>query len=391
MAPKKGEEAPKRVLLGRPSNNVKMGIVGLPNVGKSSLFNILSKLSVPAENFPFCTIDPNVARIPVPDLRFKELVKMYQPKNEVPAMLTVTDIAGLVKGASEGAGLGNAFLSHIQAVDGIYHVCRAFDNADVTHVEDSVDPVRDLEIIHNELRKKDIKQCNSFLEANKKQYDNKALKKDMIFEYDTIAKAHAGLMENKDVRALLWDSKEIDVLNKLQFLTAKPMIYLANISKSSYIAKGNKWLPKIEEYVKSRGCDDLVLPFSVTFEQECLDAETGGGIPAKQAFMKEAGARTIIPMIIKSGYSALNLIRYFTAGKAEVAAWSIKLGTLAPQAAGVIHTDFEKGFVCADVMNYDDLMELKSEAAVKSAGKLLMKGKTYEVVDGDIMHFKINK
>lgn len=311
MAPKKGEEPPKRVLLGRPGNNVKMGIVGLPNVGKSSMFNIMSKLSVAAENFPFCTIDPNVARVPVPDKRFKDLCAMYKPNSEVPAMLTITDIAGLVKGAAEGAGLGNAFLSHIRAVDGIFHVCRAFEDKDVTHVEDSVDPVRDLGIIHDELRKKDIEQCQTYISGNKNLYDKKVGGKEKQFEYETIQKClHVLSEDKKDIRAVDWEAKEIEILNTMQFLTAKPMIYLVNISRKAFIAKGNKWLPKIDEFVKARDCGDLVLPFSVTFEQECVDAEMAGGPQAKQKFMKEAGARTMIPKIIKSGYEALNLIHY---------------------------------------------------------------------------------
>mmetsp|Transcript_44355 Transcript_44355/g.70985 ORF Transcript_44355/g.70985 Transcript_44355/m.70985 type:complete len:352 (+) Transcript_44355:2777-3832(+) len=350
----------------------------------------MSKLSVAAENFPFCTIDPNVARVPVPDVRFKELCKMYKPASEVPAMLSITDIAGLVKGASEGAGLGNAFLSHIKAVDGIYHVCRAFEDKNVTHVEESVDPVRDLEIIHDELRLKDIEQCKTYISNNRSLVDRKVGGKDKAFELATVEKVLAMLEEGKDVRSGMWEAKEVEILNQLLFLTAKPMIYLVNISKKAFIAKGNKWLPKIDEFVKARGNDDLVLPFSVTFEQEVMDAELAGGMPAKQAYMKENGARTMIPKIIKSGYHALNLVHYFTSGKDEVRAWSIKVGCLAPKAAGVIHTDFEKGFISADVMSYDDLMELKTEAAVKAAGKLQQKGRTYVVQDGDILHFKFN-
>jgi len=316
---------------------------------------------------------------------------MYKPASEVPAMLTITDIAGLVKGASEGAGLGNAFLSHIRAVDGIFHVCRAFEDKDVTHVEESVDPVRDLQIIHDELRKKDIEQCTNFISNNKNFYEKKVGGKEKAFEYETIQKTLALLQDGgKDVRAGDWDVKEIEVLNTMQFLTAKPMIYLVNISKKAFIAKGNKWLPLIDEFVKKRETGDLVIPFSVTFEQEVMDAEAAGGFEAKQEYMKTSGARTMIPKIIKSGYEVLNLIHYFTAGKDEVRAWSIKKGTLAPQAAGIIHTDFEKGFISADVMQFDTLVELKNEAAVKAAGKLQQKGKTYEVVDGDIMHFKFN-
>lgn len=367
-----------------------MGIVGCPNVGKSSLFNALSKLQVPAENFPFCTIDPSVARLPVPDKRFKDLVAMYKPKSEMPAMLTATDIAGLVRGASEGAGLGNEFLSHIGAVDGIYHVCRAFEDKEITHVEESVDPIRDMAMIHEELQKKDAQQCATYIGANKSSVEKKVGGKEKAFDLAVVERVHALLTAGKDVRSGEWDSKDVEVLNRFQFITAKPMIYLVNISKKAYLAKGNKWLPLIDDFVKERGCGDTVLPFSVTFEQEAIDAETAGGLAAKQAYFKEQGARTMLPKIIKGGYEILSLIHYFTSGKDEVRAWTIKRGTLAPQAAGVIHSDFEKGFISADVMSYEDLMELKSEAAVRAAGKMNMKGKVYEVLDGDIMHFKFN-
>lgn len=389
--PAKGkEEPPKKVLLGRPGNNVKMGCIGMPNVGKSSLFNTLSKLNIPAENFPFCTIDPNVARIPVPDARFKKLCEMYKPKSEVGAMLTITDIAGLVRGASEGAGLGNAFLSHIKAVDGLYHVLRAFENKDVTHVEESVNPIRDMNIIHDELRLKDVEQCKTYIAGKKNFAEKKALKKDELFFYETIVKVLAFIEgdDGKDVRAGEWDGKEIEVLNNMQFLTAKPMIYLVNVSEKSYKAKGNKWLEKIGEAVAARGNGDLIIPFSVIFEQKVVDEEVSGGLAAKQAFMKKEGARSVLPKIIKTGYSALNMINYFTAGPDEVRAWCIKKDLLAPQAAGVIHTDFEKKFVSVDVFTYDDLVEHGSEAAVKAAGKVMQKGKTYEVQDGDILFFK---
>ena len=352
----------------------------------------LRALSAVSRSFslPRSTIDPNVARIPVPDIRFKELCKMYEPKSEVPAALTVTDIAGLVRGASEGQGLGNAFLSHIKAVDGIYHVCRGFEDKEVTHVEDSVDPVRDLTTIHNELRLKDIEACKTFINAKSNMYNKKALKKEDVFEYETVVKTLKALEEGKDVRACDWDLKEIEVLNLQLFLTAKPMIYLVNLSEKSYLAKGSSWLPKITEFVESRGCGDLILPFSVAYEQKVFDAGQSGGQPAKKAFCDKNGAPSMIPVIIKQGYKALGLINYFTAGKDEVRAWTIKRGTLCPKAAGVIHTDFEKGFISADCMNYDDLLELKNEAAVKAAGKMQMKGKTYEVQDGDILHFKFN-
>jgi len=235
---------------------------------------------------------------------------MYKPASEVPAMLTITDIAGLVKGAAEGAGLGNAFLSHIKAVDGIYHVCRGFLDKDVTHVEDSVDPVRDLEIIHKELRNKDIEQCKNYITSNKGMIEKKLGGKEKLAEFTCIQTVLAKLEEGIDVRACDWESKEIDVLNMMQFLTAKPMIYLVNISKKAYLAKGNKFLPLIHEFVEKRGCGDLVIPFSVTFEQEAFDAEASGGMKAKQEFLKSNGTRSMIPKIIKTGYTGLHLIHY---------------------------------------------------------------------------------
>lgn len=390
--PKKSAPAPeKKIVLGRSTNNLKIGIVGLPNVGKSSLFNLLSKLSVPAENYPFCTIDPNVAKIPVPDQRFKYLVDAYKPASVVPAQLTVTDIAGLVKGAAEGQGLGNAFLSHISAVDGIFHVCRAFDDKDVTHVEDSVDPTRDLDIIHNELIKKDLEQCKKYLDTNEKNIQRGIGGKEKKFEFETIQKVYEKLGDGKDVRSVHWDSKEVDVLNTMMFLTAKPMIYLCNVSFKSYKAKGNKYLEKLAEFVEKRGNGDLILPFSVKFEEKVLDIEINEGEEAKKKFFKEEGVRSKIPKIIRSGYEALQLMHFFTAGKDEVRAWSIRQGTLAPKAAGVIHTDFEKGFICADVMQFEDLKAADGdEAKVKAAGKLVQKGKNYEFEDGVVVHFKFN-
>jgi len=356
------------------------------------LFNILSKLQVAAENFPFCTIDPNVAKINVPDKRFNYLVGLYKPKSVVPAQLSVTDIAGLVRGAAEGAGLGNAFLSHISAVDGIFHVCRAFDSKKVTHVEESVDPTRDLLIIHDELRLKDIEAVKKYVEANAKNVARGIGGKEKKFEFEVMQKVLEHLEAGKDVRSGVWDAKEVEIINNQYFLTAKPMVYLANVSTKSFIAKGNKYLEKIAEFIKNRGNNDILIPFSVTFEEALIEAEANGGAEGKKKFLQEAGKgmRSMIPKIIKVGYDALNLMYFFTAGADEVRAWSVRRGTLAPKAAGVIHTDFEKGFIMAEVMKFEDLQELGSEAEVKAAGKMLQKGKNYEFEDGIIVHFKFN-
>jgi len=380
---------PKRVILGRARNNVSIGIVGLPNVGKSSFFNVLSKLSVPAENFPFCTIEPNTAKVPVPDKRYRHLCETFKPKSKVAAVLTVTDIAGLVRGASEGAGLGNAFLSHIQSVDAIFHMTRAFEDKNVSHVDESVDPVRDLDTIHNELRLKDLDNVTKYLDGNKKNIDRGVGGKEAKFKFSVAEKARDWLDAGNDIRKNKWDTKEIEVLNEFLFITAKPMVYLVNLSKKGYENKRSNWLLKIDEYVKNRGCNDIMIPFSVAFEEALLDAELGGP-EEKKKFLAGTKARPALPKIIHKGYEVLDLIHYFTCGTDEVKCWTIRQGTHAPKAAGVIHTDFEKGFICAEVIKYSDFKELGSRQEVVKQGKVSQRGRNYEVEDGDIILFKFN-
>jgi obg-like ATPase 1 len=390
MPPKKTAAPEKKTLLGRPSNNLKIGIVGLPNVGKSSFFNALSETDLgKAANFPYATINPEEARIPVPDARFEWLCDVYKPASRVPAFLTCIDIAGLTAGASTGAGLGNSFLSHVRAVDGIFQVVRAFDDAEVIHVEGDVNPLRDMEIIQTELRLKDIEWVEKTLENLKKVGRNLGsssladkARKEEIATVEKILKTLT--VDGKDIRKADWSNKEIDVVNGLQLLTAKPVTYLVNLSEKDYIRKKNKWLPKIKAWIDTNNPGDPLIPFSVALEER-LALMTSEGKREEEA---KVGATGALPKITQAGYTSLDLIRYFTCGPDEVRAWTIRKGTKAPQAAGVIHSDFENKFVCGEIMSYDDLKEYGSESGVKAAGKLRQQGKPYEMVDGDIAYWK---
>ncbi|XP_040559373.2 obg-like ATPase 1 isoform X1 [Gallus gallus] len=355
--------------------------------GKSTFFNVLTKSQAAAENFPFCTIDPNESRVPVPDDRFDFLCQYHKPPSKIPAFLNVVDIAGLVKGAHTGQGLGNSFLSHINACDGIFHLMRAFEDDDITHVEGSVDPVRDIEIIHEELRLKDeelITQSIDKLEKVAVRGGDKKLKP----EYDVMCKIKTWVIDEKKAVRFYhdWNDKEIDVLNKHLFFTSKPMIYLVNLSEKDYIRKKNKWLIKIKEWVDKHDPGALVIPFSGALELKLQDMSA----EEKQKYLEENMTQSALPKIIKAGYAALQLEYFFTAGPDEVRAWTIRKGTKAPQAAGKIHTDFEKGFIMAEVMKYEDFKEGGSEAAVKAAGKYRQQGRNYIVEDGDIIFFKFN-
>lgn len=386
MPPKKPAAPEPRPLIGRVGTNLKVGIVGLPNVGKSTFFNVLTKSSAQAENFPFCTIDPNESRVPVPDARFDYLVQFHKPASKVPAFLNVTDIAGLVKGAAEGQGLGNAFLSHIKACDSLFHLTRAFDDDDVTHVEGDVNPVRDLEIILDELRLKDIEYIETVYEKMFKLVERGGDKK-LKPEYDCICKIRSLLMEEKkQIRFADWDTKEIEVLNKHLLITSKPMIYLVNLSEKDYVRKKNKWLVKIKEWIDTNDPGAILIPFSGALELRLAEMDE----EQRAATLKELNTTSALDKIIVQGYKALQLMYFFTCGPDECKAWTIQKGTKAPQAAGKIHTDFEKGFVMAEVMKYDDFKEEGSEAAVKAAGKYHQRGRNYVVEDGDIIFFKFN-
>ncbi|XP_050435772.1 obg-like ATPase 1 [Adelges cooleyi] len=386
MPPKKVEAPEKKPLIGRVGTNLKVGIVGIPNVGKSTFFNVLTKSEAAAENFPFCTIDPNESRVPVPDARFDYLVEYFKPASKVPAFLNIVDIAGLVKGAAEGQGLGNAFLSHIKACDALFHLCRAFEAEDVIHVEGEVNPIKDMEVINEELRLKDEEYFNVNLEKLEKlaiRGGDKKLKP----EYDTFLKIKTVLVdEKKHIRFSDWSALDIEFLNKHMFITTKPVIYLVNLSEKDYIRKKNKWLIKIKEWVDKNDPGAIIIPFSGVFENKIIEMEE----PERQKYLEEVQATSALDKIIVQGYKALQLQYFFTAGHDEVKAWTIQKGFKAPQAAGRIHTDFEKGFIMAEVMKFDDFKNEGTEAACKAAGKYRQQGRNYVVEDGDIIFFKFN-
>ncbi|KAK7204739.1 P-loop containing nucleoside triphosphate hydrolase protein [Myxozyma melibiosi] len=388
MPPKKAVKEEK-ILLGRPGNNLKSGIVGLANVGKSTFFQALTKsnLGNPA-NYPYATIEPEEARVIVPSPRFEWLCEQYKPASKVPANITVFDIAGLTKGASTGEGLGNAFLSHIRAVDAIYQVVRCFDDAEIIHVEGDVNPVRDLEIILDELRLKDIEFAKKFLEGVEKlakrggqSLEVKAAKEEVAI----VEKIIAWLEDGKRVAKGSWGTKEVEVINQMFLLTAKPCIYLVNLSERDFIRKKNKHLLAIKEWIDENSPGDVIIPLSVSFEERLTEFETEEEVEEE---CKKVGAVSILPKIITTMRSALNLISFFTSGPDEVREWTIRKGTKAPQAAGVIHTDLMNTFILAQVTKFEDLKELGDETAVKAKGKLLQKGKEYVVEDGDIIYFR---
>ena len=349
------------------------GIVGLPNVGKSTLFNCLSNAKAQAANFPFCTIEPNVGVITVPDERLNKLADLVHPQRIVPTTVEIVDIAGLVKGASKGEGLGNKFLANIRETDAIIHVLRCFDDENVTHVDGSVNPVRDKEIIESRIQK---------VQKQAQTGGDKTAK----LAYDVLVKYKEALEQGKSARTVVFETKdEIKLARELFLLTSKPVMYVCNVDEASAV-KGNKYVDMVRESVKDENAEILVV--AAKTEADIAELET---YEDRQMFLEEVGLEESgVSRLIKSAYSLLNLQTYFTAGVQEVRAWTYEKGWKAPQCAGVIHTDFEKGFIRAEVIKYEDFLQYGSEAAVKEAGKLGVEGKEYIVQDGDIMHFRFN-
>ena len=362
---------------------MKCGIVGLPNVGKSTLFNCLSNAKAQSANFPFCTIEPNVGVVNVPDPRLEELEKLVHPERVVPATVDIVDIAGLVRGASKGEGLGNQFLANIRETNAIIHVLRCFDDGNITHVDGSVDPVRDKQTIDMELCLKDLETLGKRLDKERKAA--KVGNREAQAAVAVLERVEAGLEDCRSVRSLSFSEEERELITPLQLLTDKPILYVCNVDEASAVS-GNAYVEAVREAVRDEDAEVLVL--AAAAEADITELET---YDERQMFLAEMGLEEPgVSRLIRSAYKLLRLQTYFTAGPKEVKAWTVPVGTTAPQAAGVIHTDFEKGFIRAEVIKYEDYIALGSEVKVREAGKMHVEGKEYIVQDGDIMHFRFN-
>ena len=360
---------------------IKCGIVGLPNVGKSTLFNALTKAGIAAANFPFCTIDPNVGVVPVPDPRLNQLAEIVKPQKLVPTAVEFVDIAGLVAGASKGEGLGNKFLAHIREVDAIAHVVRCFEHADIIHVAGKIDPIADIETIDTELALADLEAVDKAL--NKAERAAKANDKEALAKRPVLQKLAAGLNEGKSARSLGLDEDEKALVRDLFLLTLKPLMYIANVKEDGFT--NNPHLDMVRARAQAEGAE--VVPVCAAIEEELSQLDDAD----RDAFLKDMGLdEPGLNRVIRAAYKLLGLQTYFTAGEKEVRAWTVKRGATAPQAAGVIHTDFERGFIRAETVAYDDFIKYRGENGAKDAGRLRLEGKEYLVKEGDVLHFRFN-
>ena len=360
------------------------GIVGLPNVGKSTLFNAITKQSILAANYPFATIEPNIGSVIVPDKRVAVLEDMYNPDRTIPTTFEFTDIAGLVKGASEGEGLGNKFLSHIREVDAIVEVVRCFDDKNVIHVDGNVDPIRDIDVISVELILSDLEIVTNRINKIGKKATTTKNKADLK-ELELLNRVNDCLESNKAIRDMNLDDEEIKLLKSFNFITMKPIIYVANVGEEDILNGGNDYVDKVREYAISSSSSVVMICAKIESELSELEEEE------KNQFLSELGiSESGLASLIRSTYSLLGLSTFFTVGSDEVRAWTFKNGMKAPECAGIIHTDFEKGFIRAEVMSYNDLINCGNEVKVKEAGKMRLEGKDYIMQDGDICHFRFN-
>jgi GTP-binding protein YchF len=364
--------------------SLKCGIVGLPNVGKSTLFNCLSNAKAQAANFPFCTIEPNVGVITVPDERLNALSELVNPEKIVPTTVEIVDIAGLVKGASKGEGLGNKFLANIRETDAILHVLRCFEDPNVVHVDGSVNPVRDKEVIDLELQLKDLESVEQRIKRIEKQAKTGA-DKDSKKTYDLLMQIQDALLKGMSARTVKIAREDLKYIADLHLLTIKPVMYVCNVDEAS-VKTGNKYTEAVKEAVKDENAEVLIITAAMEAEIAALESYED-----RKSFLADIGLEEPgVNKLIHAAYRLLNLQTYFTAGVKEVRAWTIRKGMTAPESAGVIHTDFEKGFIKAEVISYNDFMQFKSEAACRDNGKIRIEGKEYVVADGDVMHFRFN-
>ncbi len=364
--------------------SLKAGIVGLPNVGKSTLFNAITKKHILAANYPFATIEPNVGVVVVPDERLSHLKDLYNPKSLVATSFEFTDIAGLVKGASHGEGLGNKFLSHIREVDAIVNVVRCFDNGEITHVEGKIDPIRDIEIINTELILADLEVIDNRISRIGKKMDMAKDKKELL-EINALKHSKENLENGTPLRLANIKEEELEVLKSYNLITTKPVIYVANVNEDDAVVGDNEYTKAVKEYAAVENSGVIVM--SCQIESDLSDLEDD----EKKSFLEELGiTNSGLDKLIYQTYNLLGLRTFFTAGEKEVKAWTFRKGMKAPQCAGVIHSDFERGFIRAEVMSYDDLLEYGTELKVKEAGKMRLEGKEYEMQDGDICYFRFN-